>query len=273
MCTFFPPLLRRLVATGALCLASALALYAQPAAAGPGPDCNRPFTLGLHVHGLLYSSRTGSGIDKDITDALAQRSGCNITTTVLPRARIWQLIETGALDFSLSGIATPERDRFASFAWYFSNRYYLLVRQDAGVEKLSDFDSNTALQLGVIRSFRYGARANQWVDQLTAAGRVSHASGLEPLYQVLLLGRIHGMIIEPFDMMDVEGTEVKSVTRVLALDDPAIPHGLIMSKKSLPPAEQAKWRALVDGLRQDGTVLRIFEKYFPPELARAMVNF
>ncbi|MDB5895432.1 MAG: transporter substrate-binding protein [Rhodoferax sp.] len=262
--------LRRIAAASLFVLLGGAGAVAH--AAG-GPDCSRPLTLGLHVHGLLYSAKTGAGIDKDISDALARRSGCAITTTVLPRARIWQLIESGALDFSLSGITTPERERFAAFAWYFSNHYYLLVRRDAGVEKLSDFDDNPQLQLGVIRSFRYGTRANQWVDQLTAAGRVSHASGLEPLYQVLMLGRIHGMIIEPFDMMDVEGTEVKNLTRVIALDDPAIPHGLIMSKKSLSSVEQARWRALMDDLRQDGTVLRIFEKYFSPELARAMVNF
>jgi len=243
------------------------------ATAAVRPDCSRPLTLGLHVHGLLYSSQTGTGIDKDISDALAQRSGCAITTTVLPRARIWQLIESGALDFSLSGISTPEREKFASFVWYFSNHYYLLVRQDSGVEKLPDFEARPQLQLGVIRSFRYGANANQWVDQLAAAGRISYASDLEPLYQVLLLGRIQGMIIEPFDMMDIQGTQVKDVTRVIAFDDPAIPHGLIMSKKSLSQAEQAKWRALVDELRQDGTVLRIFEKYFSPDLARSMVNF
>jgi polar amino acid transport system substrate-binding protein len=56
-------------------------------------------------------------------------------------------------------------------------------------------------------------------------------------------------------------------------DDPAIPHGLIMSKKALPPAEREKWRALVNEMRADGTVLRIFEKYFKPDLAQSMVNF
>jgi polar amino acid transport system substrate-binding protein len=254
--------------------ACALTLALSLANAAPnGPDCSRPLTLGLHIHGLLYAAQTGAGIDRDVTDAMAQRSGCTINTTVLPRARIWQLIESGALDFSLSGIATPERDRFAAFAWYFSNKYYLLVRQDSGVEKVADFEAKPPLQLGVIRSFRYGARTNQWVDQLAEAGRVSYASDLEPLYQVLQLGRIHGMIIEPFDMMDVQGTPVKNVTRIIELDDPAIPHGLIMSKKSLSVAEQAKWRAVIDGMRQDGTVQRIFEKYFSPELARSMVNF
>jgi polar amino acid transport system substrate-binding protein len=46
-----------------------------------------------------------------------------------------------------------------------------------------------------------------------------------------------------------------------------------MSKKSLPAAEQAQWRALVDGMRSDGSMRRIFEKYFKPSLAAAMVDF
>ena len=69
-----------------------------------GPDCSRPFTLALHDHGLLYDSQTGEGIDKDMADELTRRSGCKINVSLMPRARIWQLIESGALDFSLSGI-------------------------------------------------------------------------------------------------------------------------------------------------------------------------
>lgn len=256
-------------------LVLALSMGCSGSWAGPanGPDCSRPLTLGLHVHGLLYSAQSGVGIDKDIADALEQRSGCTINTTVLPRARIWQLIESGALDFSLSGITSGERDRFAAFAWYFSNKYYLLTRKDSGVEQAADFASRPALQLGIIRGFRYGPKVNDFVDRMAAAGRVSYASDLEPLYQVLSLGRIHGMIIEPFDMMDVQGATVKDVTRIVEMDDPSVLHGLIMSKKSVTVVEQAKWRALVDALRQDGTVLRIFEKYFSPNLARAMVDF
>ena len=42
------------------------------------PDCSRPLTLGLHEHGLLYSSQTGVGIDKDIAEEMARRSGCKL---------------------------------------------------------------------------------------------------------------------------------------------------------------------------------------------------
>lgn len=259
------------IRTWGVALSLGLALGAAHAA--DGLDCTRPLTLALHEHGLLYSSDTGDGIDKNVADELAQRSGCKIVVSVMARARIWQLIASGALDFSLSGITTPERDTFAGFAWYFSNKYYLLTRKDAQVGQLKAFEQNPALQLGVIRSFRYSPNANALVDQLSAQNRVVYASGLEPLYELLALNRIQGMIIEPFDYSQVAGSPVRDLTVIVDTGDASVPHGLIMSKKSLSATEQGKWRALVDDMRKDGTLLRIFKKYFPAELAAALVNF
>ena len=175
------PWLRAQALTLAVAIGAAL-----PANAADKPECLRPMSLALHEHGLLYSGVTGEGIDKDIADELARRSGCKFIVSVLPRARIWQLIEGGALDFSLSGITNPAREQFAAFAWYVSNKYYLLVRRDASVAALADFERDPKLRLGVIRSFRYSPTANRLVDALDAQGRVNHASSLEPLYQVLL---------------------------------------------------------------------------------------
>ena len=242
-------------------------------AADERPDCSRPLTLALHIHGVLYSADLNAGIDKDFSDALIQRSGCSIQTSVLPRSRIWQLIESGALDFSLSGIATEERNTYAAFAWYFANKYYLLVNKTSNVQSLSDFEDQPAMKLGAIRSFRYSNSANRMVDKLTRVGRVSFASGLEALYQVLAINRIQGIVIEPFDISDIEAKRLKDTTQIFEFKDPSVPHGLIISKKSISPAEITKWTSLVQSLREDGTVLRIFEKYFPPELAREMVAF
>ncbi|MCX7166823.1 MAG: transporter substrate-binding domain-containing protein [Rhodocyclales bacterium] len=242
-------------------------------AVAAGPDCLRPFMLALHDHGLLYSADTNTGIDKDFADELIRRSGCKVNVSLMPRARIWQLIESGALDFSLSGITNPERDKFAAFAWYFSNKYYLLVRKDSGVRQLADFERNDQFQLGVIRSFRYSESGNSLVDRLTAANRISQASGLAPLYQTLLLNRIQGMIIEPFDYPALEEKKIREMSTIIEFNDPSVPHGLIMSKKALSPAEQDKWRKLVNDMRSDGTVRRIFNKYFQPAIAAAMVDF
>ena len=235
-----------------------------------GPDCSRPMTLALHDHGLLYSAATDSGIDKDVAEELIRRSGCKVTVTLMARARIWQLIESGALDFSLSGITNADRDKFAAFTWYFSNKYYLLARKDAGVHSLADFAGNDKLQLGVIRSFRYSESGNTLVDTLQASSRLSQAGGLEPLYQALMLNHIQGMLIEPFDYPTLGEKKIRGIT---AFNDPPVPHGLIMSKKAVSPTEQEKWRALVDAMRADGTTRRIFEKYFDPDLAATLVNF
>ncbi|MDP2367456.1 substrate-binding periplasmic protein [Rhodoferax sp.] len=237
------------------------------------PTCSRPLTLALHDHGLLYSAETDTGIDKDVADELVRRSGCQVTVSVMPRARIWQLIESGALDFSLSGITNPARDKFAAFAWYFSNHYYLLVRKDSGVRALADFERNDKLRLGVIRSFRYSDTANRLVDNLHAANRVSLAGGLAPLYQTLTLNHIQGMIIEPFDYPTLGEKNLRELTTIIEFNDPAVPHGLIMSRQALTPTEQDAWRALVHGMRADGTLRRIFEKYFKPDMAAAMVDF
>lgn len=243
------------------------------AAGAAGFDCTRPYSLALHEHGLLYTAATGTGIDKDVADELIRRSGCKVIVSVMPRARIWQLIESGALDFSLSGITNAERERFASFAWYFSNKYYLLVRKDSGVSTHADFERNARLQLGVIRSFRYSESANRLVDRLLLANRVSQAGGLEPLYQTLMLNHIQGMIIEPFDYPALDEKKIREVSSIIEFNDPSVLHGLIMSKTALSPGEQEQWRALLSEMRNDGTIRRIFEKYFKPEMAAGMVNF
>ena len=52
-----------------------------------------------------------------------------------------------------------------------------------------------------------------------------------------------------------------------------MPHGLIMSRRALPAAQQEAWRGVIREMRADGTVQRIFEKYFKAELAQAMTRF
>jgi polar amino acid transport system substrate-binding protein len=258
--------LRGLALVAAACLAG-------PALAGPPPDCGRPLTLGLHEHGVLYDSHAGTGIDKDIAEAMARRTGCRIQTTLLPRARIWQLIESGGLDFSLSGISNPQRETYASFAWYVSNKYYLLVRKESRIRSVRDFQRDPRLKLGVIRSFRYGESANRFVDGLDEDNRLVYASSLEPLFQVLLEDKVQGMIIEPFDYPTIEGATLREQTTILEFDDPPVPHGLFMSRRSLPPAQQQAWREVIEGMRADGTIRRIFEQYFPADLARTMTQF
>jgi polar amino acid transport system substrate-binding protein len=71
----------------------------------------------------------------------------------------------------------------------------------------------------------------------------------------------------------LEEARIRDITSIVEFNDPSIPHGLIMSKKALTPAEQEHWRSLVNAMRADGSLRRIFEKYFKPDLAAALVTF
>ena len=111
------------------------------------------------------------------------------------------------------------------------------------------------------------------VDKLDVSSRVSQSGGLAPLYQTLLANRIQGMIVEPFDFPALEEKKIRELSSIIEFSDPSIPHGFIMSRKSMPEVEQEKWRTLLNSMRSDGTMRRIFEKYFKPDLAEALVNF
>jgi polar amino acid transport system substrate-binding protein len=250
-----------------------LMLFSPAVVAQELPQCSRTFTLAYHEHGLLYNKTIDKGIDKDVAAELVKRSGCQVEISTLPRSRIWLMIEAGQLDFSMSGITNEARDKYASFAWYLYNKYYFLVRQDAGVTSLQEFERNPLLKLGGIRSFRYSKNLNSMVDRLAPLQRITEVADHEQLLNMLRLGRIQGMIIEPFNYSQVESRELDRLTTILESGDPPTLHGLIMSKKSLPLVEQKKWRAIIDGMRLDGTMLKILQNYFDPAMAKSMVTF
>ena len=71
----------------------------------------------------------------------------------------------------------------------------------------------------------------------------------------------------------IAGAQLKAQTAILEFGDAPVPHGLVMSRKSLAPAQLDAWRAVIQAMRADGTMRRIFEKYFPADLARQMTQF
>ncbi|WP_159874975.1 MULTISPECIES: transporter substrate-binding domain-containing protein [Aquitalea] len=258
---FFPPV----ILTALLCTS----VMVQAA----GPDCSRSYTLALHEHGLLYNASTRTGIDKDVADELIRRSGCKVEVSLLPRSRIWKLLEVGNLDFSLSGITNEERERYAAFAWYFADKFSLIVRKDSGIQSLSEFDSRSDVKLGGILSFRYSDTINQLVDKLDRNGRLVGSYDYDMLYQNLRQDRTQAIIIEPFDYSDLEKYQVSKLVRILETNDQPTPHGLIMSKKTISPEQQERWRELINNMRRDGTLLKIFRKYFNREEALQMTSF
>jgi polar amino acid transport system substrate-binding protein len=240
-------------------------------------DCgDKPIRLALYSYGYFYDKNTG--IDKDIVDELIRRSGCRFEISVRTRARIWNDLESGDLHMSVSGIQTPERDRFAWFIPYLVMKNYALVHVSAAknVNRAEDFLAKTELQVGAVRSFRHGAGVDALLKRLRKADRVQESSNAETLFLKLKTRRVDAMFSQPpVYMKYVQDLGMKN--EVLVQDwtpgEKGVPHGLVLSKRRFSESEAQHWRAIVQDMRMDGTLKTIYKRYLPESEVSKLLDF
>lgn len=257
-----------------------LATLSLPARAGPSPCANRPVSLGLYDYGLFYYMKTpreGEGIDKDIVDELARRSGCRIETRVMTRARIWIEMEAGRLDMTVSAIPTPERQKFAWFANYITAKNFVVLRRElTGVRGPDEFLARKELRFGVVRSFRHGTEQDRLLDTLRSQQRVDEFVDVEALFWALKQHQINAVFAQPFvygKLIRDDQLQNEVTVTDWFVQDRGVIGGLVMSRARFGKAEAEAWQALMADMRTDGTLLRIVSRYMPAEDARKMLDF
>lgn len=249
-------------------------------AAGQGTalDCgSAPVRLAYYEYGYFYFDK-GRGIDPDVVSELERRTGCKFETQVMARARIWADLASGDLDMSVSGIRNPERDRFAGFANYLSMKNYALVQKNAAarVHQAEDFVGLKALQFGVVRAFKHGEKQDQWLDQLRREKRVQESPDVETVFRKLKEQRVDAMFSQPpvYRRNIAElGMQNEVVVQDWTPGEKGVPLGLILSKRRFSDADVARWQALLNQMRTDGTLKKIFTRYLPPDEAVKMLDY
>lgn len=90
-----------------------------------------PYSVGLYEYSALYyrdAQGRWTGIDKDVIDELARRSGCKLVARTESRVRIWAQIGAGQMDMTVSALMTPERELLVEFIPYIESRQYVVLR-------------------------------------------------------------------------------------------------------------------------------------------------
>jgi polar amino acid transport system substrate-binding protein len=259
---------------------SLLAIWLGNAQAGPVACGGKPIRLAFYEFGSFYfpEGQQASGIDKDIVDELMKRSGCKFELKVMARARIWADLESGQLDMGTSGIQNPERDKFAWFAHYLSMKNYVVVQKNiaASVATSADFLKQPKLQFGAVRAFKHGVDQDKWLDELRSAGRVQDSANVETLFKKMKDSRIDALYSQPpvYRKTILELGMQKDVT---VLDwtpaEKGVPHGLILAKSRFSEAEAKHWQELINSLRSDGSLKRIYSHYLSSAEAAALLDF
>ncbi|MBK9348121.1 MAG: transporter substrate-binding domain-containing protein [Burkholderiales bacterium] len=256
-------------------------LCASMAAQAVGINCgDKPIRLAFYEYGNLYyqDKQQALGIDKDVADELMQRSGCRFDVQEMARARIWADLASGDLDMSVSGIENPERNKFAWFAHYLRMKNYAVVRTDIArqVQTAASFLQQPRLQFGAVRAFKHGVEQDQWLDALRAAQRVQDSANAQTLFKKLKEGRIDALFSQPpvyRKYLQDLGLQGQVVVQDWTPSEKGVAHGLILAKSRFSEADARQWQALVTGLRTDGTLKRIYNRYLPADEAAALLDF
>jgi len=231
-----------------------------------------PYSVALYEFGSLGyfdAQRQPQGVDKDVVEALARRSGCVLNTRVDSRARIWEQLKQGSLEMTVSGVATPEREQLAEFWPYLGTRNYALMSRETA-RRLASFDEFLAdpkRQLLVVRSFKHGQQIDAWIEQLRALKRVSEVGDFPTALKVLKAGRGDLMFAHPMVLEHWRGDAMKGLTMLdWAPGDSAI-GSIVASKTLVSAADRQLMRRHLAAMVAEGEIERILSKHVGAEVA------
>ncbi|MDT9001707.1 transporter substrate-binding domain-containing protein [Paucibacter sp. APW11] len=258
-------------------LLQGLLMGASVCRAGDTPPACGPYSLAFYELGVLFQREPDghySGIDKDVVDELARRSTCKFDTVIESRARIWSRLAKQTLDISVSGIATPERERFAEFMPYFQTRNFALMRRELAAElpSMEAFLADGRRLVAVVKSFKHGPSYDSFLAQLRAEKRVVEMADFEGVVKVWRAGRADLILVLPTSwaaMLRRDPTLEQGTLLDWAAQD-RIPHGLIVSRSNVSDADKQRLRQAMLSMLADGSVDTILRRHLGEALARSV---
>lgn len=248
--------------------------------AGPVDCGSKPISLAYFDFGFHYFEKDGkaSGINKDLVDELVKRTGCQFTEYLMPRARVWADMTSGKLDMTVTGVQTPEREKFAWFAPTDITKNHAVISSKAAstVRNADDFLKQGHFIFGVVRGFKHGEEHDKWLDQMRQAKRVEESASTSVVMEKLKLGRIDGMfgqaVVYRKTMKDLN-VEGEVVIQDWYPADKGVIGNLMLAKTRFSEGEAERWRKLVREIRDDGTLGRIFARYVSTDEVKMMSDF
>ena len=263
--------MRCFIATIFLSSLTALPSHASTVAT---PPCGT-ITLAFYELGaLFYRTDDGSytGIDKDVIEELERRTTCRFKTTIESRVRIWSQLRDNTLDMSVSGISTPEREKFAQFIPYFSTRNYVLLKSDTptAAQTMEGFLTNPTLQVAVVKSFRHGPVYDAWLDKLRAQKRLHEAADFETVMRLFSVNRVNAVLALPTSFQLFLRQNKLLETTIIKDWSPTdrVVHGLIVSRSRISQPHFEILEKSLSSMRDDGSLDKIFKRHIGETLAR-----
>lgn len=234
-----------------------------------------PYTAALYPYARFYyeDPRTGpAGIDKDMFEELARRSGCQLRTVVESRVRIWDQMRRGRVQLTLSALVSPERSQIAELVPYAQGRYQVLMRRElaARVSSIAAFEANPRLKLLDVRGYVHGPTIDAWVQRMRNQGRLVETGDFKTAARMLRAGRADALLALP-SSWGIAMAAFDDPDELVAVDvTPNERHAVALALlRSMPEADRQRLRSALQAMLTDGNVHEILRRHLGDKGARA----
>lgn len=230
------------------------------------PSCPDIIEFGNISDGLGTANRN---INSDLVMLLQERSGCTFRVLSMPAKRVMLELEEGKLHMSGRFFQTPEREAYLWFAHVQRTKVRAWFRRDrVSASQVLEFPQSRNMLVGITAGFTHSKMIDGIVTEMRRERphQVIEFPDRKALYRGLLQGRVDvvflpAAVIE--ELSETEGEDAKLLDSVdFAPDERGAEGGIVLAKKRFDQAEAEKWQRLIYGLCTDGSILRVFRKYF-----------
>jgi polar amino acid transport system substrate-binding protein len=230
----------------ALALGSLLLAVPRPVLAD-APRCG-PHVAALYPYVGFFAADAqsgGSGIDKDMFDELARRSGCELRQVVESRVRIWEQMRRGAVQLTLSAIVTPGRRELA-----------------ARVASLAAFEADPALRLLTVRGYAHGDALDAAARRLQEQGRIVHSVDFNAALRMLRAGRADAMLVLRSGVTQAQAAFTEpGALAVLDWAPQELSLVTLELSRHMPEADRQRLRSALQAMLADGSVHETMKRH------------
>jgi polar amino acid transport system substrate-binding protein len=175
-----------------------------------------------------------------------------------------------------SGIETPERLRFAWFINCMATKNYVIILKGVKASSSSEFLSNRSLLWGAVRSFKHGKYSDAFLDTLETRQQTVSCADLPTLYRLMKANRIQAVFSQPPTYAKyIKDFKLEDQVRIENWfpEEKPVTAGIVLSRKLFSGEEVRKWKTVIEGMRKDGTLKRIYTRYLGESGAEQMLEY
>jgi polar amino acid transport system substrate-binding protein len=244
--------------------------------------CSRVINVPVAAIGqsVIIDGDSIKGIYPDLLRTFAEKEGCTVALTSVPRARLEVLFETGRADVLIPASKTPKRDAHGTFVPLIHNRAMLISLQSgrAPIKSAQELLEQPGIKVALVRGFDYGQAYQALVTALEAQGRViMEVDGLS-VARLLKAGTVEATIMAPSilagAMVDDERVrDLLDKLRFEALRElPWGDSGAYISNSALGAADKAALQSALERAARSGVVWKGFQLYYPAAVLQGSIR-